>query len=144
MRLGRLLLFADVPTRPERLGKSTGRVVQIGKDPELLRLRGKLLANAGHRVRSFPPEQARAEMERADDSQLWIFCHTLAFYELADTAHAIRSSRPATRLLLLAGLHRIGPAATLFNEILKPAAGVDELLAIVASLVCTPAAEQSR
>jgi hypothetical protein len=57
------------------------------------------------------PDEAVAEVQKARAAQVWVFCHTLEFYELALLAVAIRQRRPADKLLRLAGLNDTPTAA---------------------------------
>jgi hypothetical protein len=109
-------------------------VVQIGRDQELLRLRAKLISSAGYTVHSITPDEAAAEVRGARGAAVWVFCHTLEFYELALLAVAIRNSWPEDKLLRLTGLNDIGQAAGLFDEFLEPVRGVDDLLQVVTTL----------
>jgi hypothetical protein len=69
---------------------------------------------------------------------VWVFCHTLDFYELALLAVAIRNAHPADKLLRLTSLNDIGQVPGLFDELLEPIMGVDELLRVVAALAQCP------
>ena len=109
-------------------------VLQVGRDQELLRLRAKIITCAGYRVRSMTPDQATAEMRETHGPRVWVFCHTLDFYELALLAVAIRNAHPADKLLQLTSLNDVQPAPGLFDELLEPIMGVDDLLRVVASL----------
>jgi hypothetical protein len=110
-------------------------VVQIGRDRELLRLRAKILHSAGYPVHSIFPEEATAEVRKARGGRVWVFCHTLEFYELAMLAVAIRSSWPSDKLLSLTGLTEVQQPQDMFDELLDSVQGVDELLYAVARLV---------
>jgi hypothetical protein len=110
-------------------------VVQIGRDVELLRLRARVISSAGYTVHSMTPDEAAAELRKARAAQLWVFCHTLEFYELALLAVSIRRSRPGDKLLRLTGLNDVRQAPGLFDELLEPVNGVDDLLRMVADLV---------
>ena len=110
------------------------RVVQIGRDGQLLRLRGKVLSTAGYIVHSATPDEAPAEVRKASGVQVWVFCHTIEFYELALLAVAIRSSRPADKLLRLNTPNDIGQLPGLFDGFLEPAHGVEDLLRAVDDL----------
>jgi hypothetical protein len=109
-------------------------VIQIGRDRELLRLRAKVISTAGYTVHSMTPDETTAEIRRARGGQVWVFCHTLEFYELALLAVAIRSSWPEDKLLRLSGLNDVGQAPGLFDELLEPVKSVDDLLRAVAEL----------
>jgi hypothetical protein len=80
------------------------------------------------------PEETMAEIRKARGGQVWVFCHTLEFYELAFLAVAIRSTRPEDKLLRLSGLNDVRQAPGLFDELLEPVKGVDDLLRSVAVL----------
>jgi hypothetical protein len=80
------------------------------------------------------PEETTAEIRKARGGQVWVFCHTLEFFELALLAVAIRSSWPDDKLLRLSGLNDVGLAPGLFDELLEPVKGVDDLLRSVAEL----------
>lgn len=109
-------------------------IVQVGRDPELSRLRAKVLTSAGYSVRSITPEESTAEWKMAGTGVVWIFCHTIEFYELALIAVAIRRARPEDRLLRMIGLEDVRQAPGLFDELLQPIEGVDGLLLAVRTL----------
>jgi hypothetical protein len=109
-------------------------VVQIGRDEELLRLRAKVLSAAGYTVYSMAPDEATAELKKTRGACVWVFCHTLEFYELALLAVAIRKERSTDKLLRLTGLNDIRQVPVLFDELLEPVKGVDDLLRAVADL----------
>jgi len=83
------------------------------------------------------PDQVPAEIRETPGPRVWVFCHTLDFYELALLAVAIRSSHPADKLLRLTSLNDT-QAPGLFHELLEPIMGVDELLRVVAALAHRP------
>ncbi len=109
-------------------------VVQIGRDLELLRLRARIITSAGYTVHSMTPDEATAEIRKAQAVQVWVFCHTLELYELALFAVAVRRRRPEDKLLRLIGLNETGLAPGLFDGFLEPVNGVDDLLRAVAEL----------
>jgi hypothetical protein len=109
-------------------------VVQIGRDEELLHLRAKVLSSAGYTVYSMAPDEATAELKKTRGACVWVFCHTLEFYELALLAVAIRKERSTDKLLRLTGLNDIRQVPVLFDELLEPVKGVDDLLRAVADL----------
>ncbi len=131
---GRVIPFTE-PSDPHSQGAGRPQmVVQIGRDEELLRLRARIISSAGYTVHSMTPDEATAEVRKANGARVWVFCHTLEFYELALLAVAIRSSRPDDKLLRLNRLHDIGHAPGLFDEFLEPVNSVDDLLRVVADL----------
>jgi hypothetical protein len=99
-----------------------------------LRLRAKVISSAGYTVHSMTPDQATGELKKAQGVRVWVFCHTLEFYELALLAVAIRRERPTDKLLRLTGLNDIRQVPGLFDELLEPVKGVDDLLRMVADL----------
>ena len=109
-------------------------VVQIGRDEELLRLRAMVISTAGYSVHSMTPDQVTAELRKIQEVRVWVFCHTLEFYELALLAVAIRKDRPADKLLRLTGLNDIRQVPGLFDELLEPVRSIDDLLKMVADL----------
>jgi hypothetical protein len=113
-------------------------VLQVGRDQELSRLRAKIIRCAGYTVHSMTPEQVPAEIRETPGPRVWVFCHTLDFYELALLAVAIRNSHPADKLLRLTSLNDTQQAPGLFDELLEPVMGVDELLRVVAALSQRP------
>jgi nucleotidyltransferase/DNA polymerase involved in DNA repair len=131
---GRLIPFSSPENPPCRAPELPNIVVQIGRDKELLRLRAMVISSAGYTVHSMTPDQASAELQQAGGTRVWVFCHTLEFYELALLAVAIRRLRPADKLLRLTGLNDIRQAAGLFDELLEPVEGVDDMLRMVADL----------
>jgi hypothetical protein len=131
---GRVIPFT-LPADPSVLqAERPNIVVQIGRDGELLRLRAKVMSSAGLTVHSMTPDQATRELKSAQGVRVWVFCHTLEFYELALLAVAIRKDRPSDKLLRLAGLNDIRQVPGLFDELLEPVMGVDDLLRLVAAL----------
>jgi hypothetical protein len=130
---GRLIPFAD-HADPSKISKTVHVVAQVGRDQELLRLRGMIISSAGFAVHSMTPEEATAELQKAREAQVWVFCHTLEFYELALLAVAIRKLRPADKLLRLTGLDEKGQVPGLFDELFEPVKSVDDLLKMVADM----------
>ena len=113
-------------------------ILQVGRDQELLRLRAKIISCAGYTVQSMTPDQVSAEIRAIRGQRVWVFCHTLDFYELALLAVAIRNSHPGDKLLRLTALNDIKQAPGLFDELLEPIMGVDDLLRVVATLAERP------
>ena len=113
-------------------------ILQVGRDQELLRLRAKIISCAGFIVQSMTPDQVPAEIQETRGPRVWVFCHTVDFYELALLAAAVRRAHPADKLLRLTGLNEIRQAPGLFDELLEPIMGVDELLRVVAALAQRP------
>jgi hypothetical protein len=101
-------------------------------------LRAKIISSAGYTVQSMSPDQVPAEIRKAPGPRVWVFCHTLDSYELALLAVVIRNARPADKLLRLTGLNDTQQAPGLFDELLEPIMGVDELLRVVAALAQCP------
>jgi hypothetical protein len=128
---GRVLPFLIPVDHP---AEQQNTIVQIGRDEELLRLRAMVISSAGYTVHSMTPDQATRELQKAQGARVWVFCHTLEFYELALLAVAIRRERPADRLLRLSGLNDIRQVPGLFDELLEPVKGVDDLLRVVGNL----------
>jgi hypothetical protein len=128
---GRVLPFLIPVDHP---AEQQNTIVQIGRDEELLRLRAMIISSAGYTVHSMTPDQATRELQKAQGARVWVFCHTLEFYELALLAVAIRRERPADRLLRLSGLNDIRQVPGLFDELLEPVKGVDDLLRVVGNL----------
>jgi hypothetical protein len=134
----RLIPFAS---RSNSRRQDPGRpqiVLQVGRDQELLRLRAKIIAFAGYTVQSMSPDQVPPQIQGACQPRVWVFCHTLDFYELALLAVAIRNAYPADKLLRMTGLNDTQQAPGLFDELLEPVMGVDELLRVVADLAQRP------
>jgi hypothetical protein len=130
----RVIPFKE-PSEKVSLGTARPQLVQIGRDRELMRLRAKIIHSAGYTVHSIFPEEATATVRNVSGGRVWVFCHTLEFYELALLAVAIRNSCPADKLLRLSGLHDIQQPQGLFDELLDSVRGVDELLHVVRRLV---------
>jgi hypothetical protein len=131
---GRVIPFTDSGDRHCQRAQRPQIVIQIGRDRELLRLRAKVISTAGYTVHSMTPDETTAEIRKARGGQVWVFCHTLEFYELALLAVAIRTSWPEDKLLRLSGLNDVGQAPGLFDELLEPVKSVDDLLRAVAEL----------
>jgi hypothetical protein len=131
---GRVIPFLVPVDQPSAGAEQPNIVVQIGRDEELLRLRAKVISSAGYTVHSMTPDQATGELKKAQGPRVWVFCHTLEFYELALLAVAIRRERPTDKLLGLTGLNDIRQVPGLFDELLEPVKGVDDLLRMVADL----------
>jgi hypothetical protein len=131
---GRVIPFSSSVDHPYPVPEQPHIVVQIGRDEELLRLRAMVISSAGYTVRSMTPDQATAELHKAQEVRVWVFCHTLEFFELALLAVAVRKARPGDKLLRLSGLNDVRQVPGLFDELLEPAKGVDDLLGMVANL----------
>ncbi len=131
---GKVIPFTDFGARHCQGAQRPQIVIQIGRDRELLRLRAKVICTAGYTVHSMTPDETTAEIRKARGGQVWVFCHTLEFYELALLAVAIRSSWPEDKLLRLSGLDDVQQAPGLFDELLEPVKSVDDLLRAVAEL----------
>lgn len=131
---GRVIPFSS-PARPLcPAPEGSSIVIQVGRDEELLRLRAMVIRSAGYTVHSILPEEAAAELQQSHRAQVWLFCHTLEFYELALLAAAIRRARPGDKFLRLKGLNDVCEAPGLFDELLGPSNGVDDLLRMVGDL----------
>ncbi len=102
---GRVIPFSLPIDPPCSTAEKLNIVVQIGRDEELLRLRAMVISSAGLTVHSMTPDQATRELKSAEGARVWVFCHTLEFYELALLAVAIRKERPSDKLLRLTGLN---------------------------------------
>jgi hypothetical protein len=139
----RVIPFIDRSNSRRRSADRPQTVFQIGRDQELLRLRAKIISCAGYTVQSMTPDQVPAEIRETRDPRVWVFCHTLDFYELALLAVAIRNRRPGDKLLRLASLNDTGQAPGLFDELLEPILGVDELLRVVAALARRPSVRKT-
>jgi hypothetical protein len=137
----RVIPFAE-PSEKVSLSAAWPQLVQIGRDRELLRLRAKIIHSAGYTVHSIFPDEATAVVRKTRGGRVWVFCHTLEFYDLALLAVAIRSSCPADKLLRLTGLNDIQQPQGLFDELLDAVRGVDELLQVVGRLVKQSALSQ--
>ncbi len=124
---GRVIPFTGSESRSQG-AERIQKVLQIGRDRELLHLRARVLGSAGYTVHSMTPDQVPAELRRATGNLVWVFCHTLEFYELALLAVAVRNDRPADKLLRMNSLNDIGQLPGLFDEFVEPADGVDKLL----------------
>ena len=135
---GRVIPFSGRSHPQSRLGGQPQFVVQIGRDAELLRLRARIISSAGYTVHSMTPDQAVAEIRNARAAQVWVFCHTLEFYELALLAVAVRNCRPEDKLLRLTGLNDPQMAPGLFDELFEPINDIDDLLRAVADLANQP------
>jgi hypothetical protein len=131
---GRVIPFSELGKPHSQVDGRPQIVVQIGRDSELLRLRARIIGSAGYTVHSVSPDEATTEIRRARAGRVWVFCHTLEFYELALLAIAVRNNCPNDKLLRLNGLHDIGLAPGLFDELFEPVNGVDDLLQLVAAL----------
>jgi hypothetical protein len=134
MQPGRLIPFLIPGDHSCTAAHQPNIVVQIGRDQELLRLRAMVMSASGYTVHSMTPDQAAGELRKADGFRVWVFCQTLEFYELALLAVAIRKERPADKLLRLTGLDQVRQVPGLFDELLEPVKGVDDLLRMVADL----------
>jgi hypothetical protein len=131
---GRVIPFLVPVDPPCAAAERVNIVVQIGRDEELLRLRAKVLSSAGYTVQSMTPDQATGELRKRQSVRVWVFCHTLEFYELALLAVAIRRERPTDKLLRLTGLDDVRQLPGVFDELLEPVNGVDDLLRMVTDL----------
>ncbi len=124
----RIIPFADPSQKVSAGGVPCRLVVQIGRDRELLRLRASVICSAGYTVHSMFPDEATAEVQKERGGRVWVFCHTLEVYQLALLAVAIRNCYPSDKLLRLSGLNDVQQPLGLFDELLDPVQGVDELL----------------
>jgi hypothetical protein len=93
-----------------------------------------VMTAAGYTVHSMTPDQANGELKKAQGVQVWVFCHTLEFYELGLLALAIRKERPGDKLLRLSALNDIRQVPGLFDDLLEPVKGVDDLIRTIADL----------
>jgi hypothetical protein len=135
MPLARVIPFSLPIDHPSLHAEQPNVIVQIGRDEELLRLRAMVMTAAGYTVHSMTPDEANGELKKAQGVQVWVFCHTLEFYELALLALAIRKERPADKLLRLGGLNDIRQVPGLFfDDLLEPVKGVDDLIRTIADL----------
>lgn len=131
---GRVIPFSPPVDQAYGAAEQPHIVVQIGRDEELLRLRAMVMSSAGYTVHSMTPDQATAELKKVQEVRVWVFCHTLEFFELALLAVAIRKARPGDKLLRLTGLNDVRQVPGLFDELLEPVKGVDDLLRTIADL----------
>jgi hypothetical protein len=131
---GRVIPFSLPVDHPCPNAEQAHVVVQVGRDEELSRLRAMVISSAGYTVHSMTPDQVTAEPKTAQGVRVWVFCHTLEFYELALLAVAIRKARPADKLLRLTGLNDVRQVPGLFDELLEPVTSVDDLLRMIADL----------
>ena len=132
MPLARVIPFSlPIDPLPSPHSDQPNIVVQIGRDEELLRLRAMVMTTAGYTVHSMTPDQANGELKKVQGIRVWVFCHTLEFYELALLALAIRKERPVDKLLRLSGLNDIRQVPGLFDDLLEPVKGVDDLLELL-------------
>jgi hypothetical protein len=138
---GRIIPFSPSIDPPFQAPQRPNMVVQIGRDEELLRLRALVLSSAGYTVHSMTPDQATAEVKQAQEVRVWVFCHTLEFYELALLAVGVRKMRPGDKLLRLIGFNDVRQVPGLFDELLEPVKGVEDLLRMVADLARPQSAE---
>ena len=134
----RLIPFINRSNSHPRADERPQIVLQVGRDQELLRLRAKIITCEGYTVRSMTPDQVTAEIRKGPGLRIWVFCHTLDFYEVALLAVAIRNAHPADKLLRLTSLNDIEQAPGLFDELLEPIVEVDELLRALAALAKRP------
>ena len=135
---GRVIPFSEPSNPHSRVAGRPQMVVQIGRDPELLHLRARIISSAGYTVHSVSPDEATAEIRKARAGQVWVFCHTLEFYELALLAVAVRNNCPKDKLLRLNGLNDTGLVPGIFDELFEPVNGVEDLLQVVAALANQP------
>ncbi len=138
MPLQRVIPFKVRSSPGRKYAERSHTVLQVGWDQELLRLRAEIIRCAGFIVQSMTPDQVPAEIRKTRSPRVWVFCHTLAFYELALLAVIVRRAHPADKLLRLTGLNDIRQAPGLFDELLEPIMGVDELLRAVTVLAQRP------
>jgi hypothetical protein len=138
MPLGRVIPFPERSDLHPKGVDCCRTVVQIGRDPELLNLRAKLISSAGYTVHSTTPDEALEEVEKAPGCQVWVFCHTLEFFDLALLAAAIRRRWPGDKLLRLAGPNNASELPGLLDELLEPVGSVNDLLQVLAGLAHRP------
>lgn len=108
-------------------------VFLVGQDKGLLNLREQLLGTQIAGIRSMICGEA-AEEARSPEGRVWIFCSTIELSQLIQLACTIRRFSRGSRLLLLEGPNSSEFGAPLFDRILLPMAGVDELLRAVEEL----------
>lgn len=138
MLQGKVIPFKNPSNSSRNHAERPQIILQVGRDEELLHLRARIISWAGFVVQSISPDQVPAEIRKSRAPRVWVFCHTLAFYELALLAVVIRRAHPADKLLRLTGFNDIRQAPGLFDELLEPIMGVDELLRVVAALAQRP------
>ena len=134
MLTGRVIPFSSHPEPGAQSATPRLSIIQVGRDPELSRLRARVLSAAGHSVHSIAPEESTAQHKSPGADRVWVFCHTVEFYELALMAVAIRRVRPNDKLLRMVGLEDVQQVPVLFDGLLEPIKGVDGLLSAVAEL----------
>ena len=133
---GRVIPFSQQSDRCQTSARTLLSIVQVSGDRELSRLREKVLVSAGHSVLSIRPDELAAASTVSREPRVWIFCHTIEFYELASMAVTVRRMRPADKLLLLTGLNDTGQVPIAFDGRLDPVAGLTGLLQTVEDFVC--------
>ena len=134
MPLARVIPFLSALDRSHQATGEDDLIVQVGRDKELCRLRGRVISSAGFQVRSVSPEELARELQSPRDARVWLFCHTLEFYEHEVLAAAVRRSRPSAKLLRLKGIHPVGSMTELFDQSLEASESVDTLLWVVSCL----------
>jgi hypothetical protein len=136
MRSDKVLSFRSSRTGKDRVpARSTPRsIISVGKDPELLRLREKVIGSQSSlSIHSMTPREADSWSARTEP-HLWVFCHTVELPWLVYLACRVSCFSPESRLILLEGTQRIGLESSLFHLIVRPTDGVDGFLEAVTSL----------
>ena len=108
-------------------------IISVGDDETLLALREKIIKGKGYSVLSLTSVEAEL-IAHSSEPHLWVFCSTIDLGQLAYLACAVRRQSPRSLLLLLAGARPVGCEAALFQRVLSPIDGVDELLETIGEL----------
>lgn len=124
----------SAPNVPARVGSAPLSVLSVGRDPEILRRRERVIASQSDlSVRSLTPEEAE-RWARSPEARLWIFCSTIELPRLVHLACCVRRYSPASRLLLMEGARAPGFELSLFHRAIPPLEGPDFLVNAVSHL----------
>lgn len=106
------------------------RVLLIGRDSSLLSYRAAVLRQAGYRVQTAAPAEAKSLL-RNDSFSAVVLGHTLAIEQVTEITALIRQRNPRPKILMILGPDPMPPEAPQFDG---TTVGLDGPLAMIESV----------